>query len=81
MDFIDGFPRSKKRNKSNLVIAFSLTKIAYFLLVPLLRNSKMLANLYMNKIVKLDEVLVTVILDVALTSLPPFRRVFMRAWI
>ena len=63
MDFVNGFLRSSRGNESIWVIVCHLLKVAYFLPVPAKRNSRMLANLYVNEIVKLYGVSITIVSD------------------
>lgn len=61
MDFVDSFLRLRRGNESIWVIVYRLTKVAHFLPVPAKRKSRMLASLYVNEIVKLHGVPVTIV--------------------
>ena len=63
MDFIVGLPRSSKRNASIWVIFDCLTKVAHFIPVKTTHRSDQLAQLYVNKIVKLHGVPKTIMSD------------------
>ena len=63
MDFIVGLPRSPRGMDSIWVIVDRLTKSAHFLPVKSLYNADKLANLYVNEIVRLHDVPVSIVSD------------------
>ena len=62
MDFIVGLPRSSKGMDSIWVIVDRLTKSAYFLPVKTIYNVDKLAILYIDDIVRLHRVPVSIVL-------------------
>ena len=63
MDFIVGLPRSSRGIDSIWVLVDRLTKSAYFLPVKTICNADKLANLYVNEIVRLHGVPVSIVSD------------------
>ena len=63
MDFITGFPKSKKGNDAIWVISDRLSKVAHFLRVREDINAGQLADLYMSRIVPLHGVPLRIISD------------------
>ncbi len=51
MDFVDGFPRSRRGNTSIWVIVDRLTKSAHFIPVKSRRTASSLASIYLKEIV------------------------------
>uniref|UniRef100_A0A2N9FVM9 RNA-directed DNA polymerase n=1 Tax=Fagus sylvatica TaxID=28930 RepID=A0A2N9FVM9_FAGSY len=63
MDFVTGFPRTPSGNDSIWVIVDRLTKSAHFLAIKVGLSLERLAKLYVNEIVKLHGVPVTIVSD------------------
>ena len=63
MDFVPGLPRTQRSHDTVWVIVDRLTKLAYFLLVNMKYSMKKLAQLYMDEIVRLHRVLVSIVSD------------------
>src|SRR5665811_273260 len=63
MDFIVGLPKSSRGNDSIWVIVDRLTKVSHFIPVKTTYRSDQLAQLYVNKIVKLHGVPKTIVSD------------------
>ena len=63
MDFIDGFPRSKKGNTSIWVVVDRLTKSAHFIPVKSKRTTPWLAAIYVHEIVRLHGVPSSIVSD------------------
>jgi hypothetical protein len=61
MDFVTGFPRTPSGNDSIWVIVDRLTKSAHFLAIKVGLSLERLAKLYVNEIVKLHGVPVTIV--------------------
>ena len=56
MDFINGFPRTKRGNNAIFVVIDQLSKVAHFLPVRESITASQLANLYISRIVSLHGV-------------------------
>ncbi|GKV13463.1 hypothetical protein SLEP1_g24465 [Rubroshorea leprosula] len=63
MDFVTGLPRTVKGNDSIWVIIDRLTKSAHFLPYRTSTSIEKLANMYMDEVVKLHGVLVSIVSD------------------
>jgi hypothetical protein len=63
MDFVTGFPRTSSGNDSNWVIVDRLTKSAHFLAIKVGLSLERLEKLYVNEIVRLHGVPVTIVSD------------------
>jgi len=63
MDFIVGLPRSSKGMDSIWVIIDRLTKSAHFLPIKIIYNADKLAILYIDEIVRLNGVPVSIVSD------------------
>ena len=63
MDFIDGFPRSRRGNTSIWVIVDRLTKSAHFLPIKSRRTASSLASLYLKEIVRLHGIPSSIVSD------------------
>uniref|UniRef100_A0A2N9G313 RNA-directed DNA polymerase n=1 Tax=Fagus sylvatica TaxID=28930 RepID=A0A2N9G313_FAGSY len=63
MDFVTGFPRTPSGNDSIWVIVDRLTKSAHFLAIKVGLSLEKLAKLYVNEIVRLHRVPVTIVSD------------------
>uniref|UniRef100_A0A2N9EHF1 Integrase catalytic domain-containing protein n=1 Tax=Fagus sylvatica TaxID=28930 RepID=A0A2N9EHF1_FAGSY len=63
MDFVTGFPRTPNGNDSIWVIVDRLTKSAHFLAIKIGLSLERLAKLYVNEIVRLHGVPVTIVSD------------------
>ena len=61
MDFISGFPLTQRKHDSVWVIVDKLTKSAHFLLVRLDYSMDQLVELYVNEIVRLHGVPVSIV--------------------
>ena len=53
MDFVTGFPKSKRRNDAIFVVIDKLTKVAHFLPIKESITAAQLAELYTSRIVSL----------------------------
>ena len=63
MDFVVGLPRTQTSYDAIWVIVDRLTKSAHFLVLPNNFSLDRLAKLYINEIVKLHKVLVSIVSD------------------
>ena len=63
MDFVSGFPLTQKKHDSVWVIVDILTKSAHFLPVRLDYSMDQLAELYVNKIVRLHGIPLSIVFD------------------
>ena len=63
MDFIDGFPRSRRGNTSIWVIVDRLTKSAHFIPIKSRRTVASLASLYLKEIVRLHGIPSSIVSD------------------
>ena len=63
MDFITGFPRSRRQHDSILVIVEKITKSAHFLLVKITYLAKDYTKLYNQEVVRFHGVPVSIISD------------------
>ena len=63
MDFMSGLPRSQRGNDAVWVIVDRLTKSTHFLLVNMKYSLKKLAKLYIDEIVRLHGVPVSIVFD------------------
>ena len=63
MDFVTGFPKTPSGNDSIWVIVDRLTKSAHFLAIKVSLSLERLAKLYVNEIVRLHGVPVTIVSD------------------
>ena len=63
MNFVYGLPRSQKGHDVILVIVDRLTKTAYFLPVNMKYSLKKLVKLYMDEVVRLHGVPVSIVFD------------------
>ena len=63
MDFVSGFPLTKKKLHPVWVIVDRLTKSAHFLLVRLDYSMDRLAELYVNEIVRLHGIPLSIVFD------------------
>ena len=62
MDFVTGLPRTQSQHDAIWVIVDRLTKSAHFLLVNVEDSLEKLAQLYVDEIVRLHGVLVSIVL-------------------
>jgi hypothetical protein len=62
MDFVTSFPKTPSYNDSIWMIVDRLTKSAHFLAIKVGLSLERLAKLYVNEIVRLHGVLVTIVL-------------------
>ena len=63
MDFVDGLPKSRKGNESIWVIVDRLTKYAHFIPLPVTRNVRLLCEKYIQEIVRLHGVPLSIVSD------------------
>ena len=63
MDFVSGFPLTQRKHDTIWVIVDRLTKSAHFLPIRLDYSMDRLADLYMNEIVRLHGILVSIVSD------------------
>ena len=63
MDFVSGFPFTKRKHDSVWVIVDRLTKSTHFLPVRLDYSMDQLAELYVNKIVRLHGIPLSIVSD------------------
>ena len=63
MDFVTGFPRTPNGNDSIWVIVDRLTKSAHFLAIKIGLSLERLAKLYVNEIVRLHGIPITIVSD------------------
>jgi len=63
MDFVLGFPKGKKGNDAIWVIVDHLTKSALFLPIKMTDSVDKLAKIYINEVVQLHEIPVSIISD------------------
>ena len=72
MDFVTGLPRTQRQHDAIWVIVDRLTKSAHFLLVNVKGSLEKLAQLYVDEIVRLHGVPVSIVSDRDPGSLPGF---------
>jgi len=63
MDHMSGFPKKRKRNDAIWVIVDRLMKSALFLVIKMTNSIDKLAKIYINKVVRLQEISVSIVLD------------------
>ena len=63
MDFINGFPRTRKGNEGVWVIVDRLTKSTHFIPVKPTRTAGSLVEIFMKEIVKLHGFLMSIVSD------------------
>ena len=63
MDFVIGLPRTRTGHNAIWVIVDQLTKLAHFLAMRSTSSLERLAKLYINEIVKLHGVPISIVLD------------------
>ena len=63
MDFVSGFPLTQKKHDSVSVIVDKLTKSAHFLPVRLYYSMDQLTELYVNEIVRLHDIPISIVSD------------------
>ena len=63
MDFVDGLPRSRRENESIWVIVDRLTKSAHFIPLSVTRNVRLLCGKYIQEVVRLYGVLLSIVSD------------------
>ena len=63
MDFVSGFPLTQRKHDSVWVIVDRLTKSAHFLLVRLDNSMDLLVELYVNEIVRLHGIPLSIVSD------------------
>jgi len=61
MDFVSGLPREKEGNDAIWAIVDQLTKSAYFLPIKMINSVYKLAKMYVNEMVRLHGVLVSIV--------------------
>ena len=63
MDFVSSLPKGKKGNYAIWVIIDNLTKSSLFLQIKMTDSVDKLARLYLNEVVRLHGVLVSIVSD------------------
>jgi len=63
MDYVSSLPRGKKGNDAIWVIMDRLTKFAPFIPVIMMNPVDKLAKIYVNEVVRLHEVLISIVSD------------------
>ena len=63
MDFVSGFPLTQRKHDAVWVIVDKLTKLAHFLLIRLDYSMDRLTELYVNEMVRLHGILVSIVSD------------------
>jgi len=63
MDFVSSLPRGKKANDAIWVIMDRLTKFALFIPVKMMNLVDKVAKIYMNEVVRLHEVPISIVSD------------------
>ena len=63
MDFVPGFPKGRKGNDVIWVIIDRLTKSTLFLPIKMIDSIDKLAKIYINEVVRLHEILVSIVSD------------------
>jgi hypothetical protein len=63
MDFVPGFPKGRKGNDVIWVIIDRLTKSTLFLPIKMTDSIDKLAKIYINEVVRLHEILVSIVSD------------------
>ena len=63
MDFLSGFPLTQKKHDSVWVIVDKLTKSSHFLPVQLYYSMDRLTELYVNEIVRLNDIPISIVSD------------------
>ena len=74
MDFVSGFPLTQQKHDSVRVIVDRLTKSAHFILVRIAYSMDRLAELYVDEIVRLHAVPLSIVLDRDLCFISRFWR-------
>ena len=80
MDFVTGFPKSKRGNDAIFVVIDKLTKVAHFLPVNESINAAQLAELYTSRIVSLHGILKSSPQTVEVCSHPSSGTPFSQPW-
>ena len=76
MDFVTGLPRTQRQHDAIWVIVDRLTKFAHFLPVNVEASLEKLAHLYVDEIVRLHGVPVSIVSDRDPSSHPGFGPIF-----
>lgn len=63
MDFVSGSPKGRKGNYVLYVVVDCLKKYALFLLIKMMDFMDKLAKLYVNKVIRLHGVPISIVLD------------------
>jgi hypothetical protein len=63
MDFVSAFPKKKKGNDAIWVIVDRLTKSVLFLPIKMTDSVDKLAKIYINEVVRLHKILVSIVSD------------------
>jgi len=63
MDFVSGFPKGKKENDAIWVIVDRLMKSMLFLSIKMTDLVDKLAKIYINEVVRLHRILISIVLD------------------
>jgi hypothetical protein len=81
MDFVSGLPRSPKGHDAIWVIVDRLTKSAHFIPIRMNYSLDQLAQLYIEEIVRLHGIPVSIVSDKTHALLQVFRRVCTKLWV
>ena len=63
MDFVDGLPKSRRGNESIWFVVDRLTKLAHFIPLPVTRDVRLLCSKYIQEIVRLHGVPLSIVSD------------------
>ena len=81
MEFVSGFPLTQKKHDYVWVIMDRLTKSAHFLLVRLDYSMDRLAELYVNEIVRLHGISISIVSDHDPRFTSRFGRNYSQPWV
>ena len=81
MDFVTGFPKSKRGNDSIFVVIDRLSKVAHFFPVKETISASQLAELYTTRIVPLHGITFEISSDVEVSSLLISGKTFRKHWV
>jgi len=79
MDFVPGFPKGRKGNDVIWVIIDRLTKSTLFFPIKMIDSIDKLAKIYINEVVRLHEILVSIVSDRDPRFTPRFWLIIQRA--
>jgi len=63
MNFVSGFPKERKGNDAIWIIVDRLTKSVLFLPIKMTDSINKIAKVYINEVVRLHEILVSIVSD------------------